>query len=178
MKEVEIKIKINSAEQVLKQLQNKGCQFSAEIIQEDIVFIPNEIPGVPAPAGTNVLRIRKQKDKTIFTLKQSMKGNHLAKLEKEVEIEDSGEMAEIIRLLGYKEIAHTNKVRRKCRYGDYEICVDRIKELGDFLEMEKMTAEDPHQVQAEMFQVLDNLGINITEKIDVGYDVLYFRKYN
>lgn len=178
MKEVEIKIRIADVESLIKQLESQGCKLSEALTQEDVVYIPNEIPGVPAPAGTNVLRIRKQGGKTIFTLKQSSAGNHLAKLEHEVEIENGQEMERIIMLLGFKEIARTTKTRRKCKLADYEICVDRVDELGDFLEMEKMTSEDPKKVQDTMLELLYKIGIDVSQRVNVGYDVLYFQKHN
>ena len=37
------------------------------IIQEDFVYIPNEVQSVPVEPGVNVLRIRKQGEKIFFT---------------------------------------------------------------------------------------------------------------
>ncbi len=177
MKEVEIKIQINNVEEVVKNLQNQGCEFSSPIIQRDVVYIPVSEPTVPVPAGTNVLRIRHQGDKTIFTLKRSDVGNHLSKLEHELEISNAEQMAEIIKLLGFKMIADTTKTRRKCKINGFEICVDQVEKLGDFLEIEKMTDEDPALAQQEMMEFLSKLNIDTSQRMDVGYDVLWVRKY-
>ena len=73
------------------------------------------------------------------------KGDHLSKLEHELEISDGEGMDCVTKLFGYKVIADTAKTRRKCRTGKYKICVDSVKERGIFLKIEEMTAEDPAQ---------------------------------
>ncbi len=176
MKEVEIKIKVNDFNDIKKKFEDLGCIFSEAIEQSDMVYIPNSEPGVPVPPGTNVLRIRKQKGKTLFTLKQGHPGNHLAKLERELEILDSVQMDDIIKLLGFKEIALVNKKRIKGKIKEFEICLDEVEGLGSYLEMEKMTAGDPAVAQQEMLDFLSGLDINISAREKMGYDVLIFQK--
>ena len=36
----------------------------------------------------------------------------------------------------------------KCKYKEYEICLDEVEELGSFIEVEKMSDEDGEKVQA------------------------------
>jgi adenylate cyclase class 2 len=177
MREVEVKIQIPDCEKIVNLLNKHGCVFGEPVTQHDTVYIPNDQPTVPCPPGTNVLRIRRQQGKNIFTLKQSDKHNHLSKLELELEVADGEEMDKIIKLLGFKIIADTTKTRRTCKINDYEICVDQVNELGDYLEIEKMTKEDPLQVQQEMLSYLSDLGIDVSQQVHVGYDVLYVRKF-
>ncbi len=177
MKEVEIKIQIINPEEIIKTLENNGCVFSEPIVQRDTVYIPNEQLTVPVPPEVNVLRIRRQKDKIFLTLKRPDVNNHLSKLEHELEIADAEQMTEIIKLLGFKVVADTTKTRRKCKINDYEICVDHVEGLGDFLEMEKITDEDPLVVQNALLEFLLKLKIDTSQKMDVGYDVLYVRKH-
>ncbi len=177
MKEVEVKIKIADASHIVESLTALGCAFGEPIAQRDIVYIPDGVPTVPCPAGTNVLRIRLQGGRKFFTLKRSDPGNHLSKLEHELEISDDKQMDEIIKLLGFKIVADTVKMRQKCEINGYEICVDRVNELGDFLEMEKMTDGDPVKAQQEMLEYLLGLGIDASMRMDAGYDVLYVQKY-
>jgi adenylate cyclase, class 2 len=177
MREVEIKIQVPDIGGIIRKLESHGCVFGEPVVQRDVVYIPNDVFEMPTPAGTNVLRIRKQGGKNILTLKQSDKGNHLSKLEHELEISDDAQMDAIIKLLGFKIITDTTKIRRKCKAGEYEICVDAVEDLGDYLEMEKITDQDPKTVQQEMLKYLSDIGIDASRQIDVGYDVLYFRKY-
>ncbi|MCL5666833.1 MAG: class IV adenylate cyclase [Patescibacteria group bacterium] len=177
MKEVEVKIKVADINKAIRILKDHGCVLGAPVKQRDIVYIPNEIPDVPVPAGTNVLRIRQQVGKSIFTLKRSDQGNHLSKLEREVEIFNKKQMHEIIKLLEFKVIADITKIRRKGKVGEYEICADKVKELGDFLEIEHLTDKDPNQAQKKMLGFLQSCGIDTSQREMVGYDVLYVQKF-
>jgi len=176
MREVEIKIQISDPEKIANILENNGCVFGESIVQHDVVYIPQDQPTVPVQAGINVLRIRRQGDKTLLTLKRSDLENHLSKLEHELEVSNPEEMDKIIQLLGFKIIADTIKTRRKCKINGFEICIDHVNELGDYLEIEKMTDEDPTKAQEEMLKYLSNMGIDVTGRVDVGYDILYVRK--
>jgi len=174
MKEVEIKIRIDDIGSVIKQLEAKGCVFGLPLSQEDDIFIPLSEPTVPVGLGTNVLRIRRQAGKNLLTLKQ---GQELAKIERELEISDPETLEQIILMLGFKKIVQINKIRRKCKMGDLEICVDDVKGLGGFVEVEKITAEDPGQVQKELLSFIANLGVDVSKRETVGYDILYVQKY-
>lgn len=178
MKEVEIKIQVDNLEEITKLLVKKGCMFSEAFTQDDRVYIENSQPTVPVPPGVNVLRIRKEAKRTLFTLKRSDEHNHLSKLECELEISDPEQMEIIIGLLNYKEIAHTTKTRRTCKVNDFEICLDHVNELGDYLEIEKITDENPLMVQDQMLSYLSELGIDINKRVKVGYDVLFVQKYS
>jgi adenylate cyclase class 2 len=177
MKEVEIKIQISDPEKIVKILTDYGCVFSEPITQRDVVYVPDGITTLPTPIGVNVLRIRHQQDKTLLTLKRRDSANQLSKLEHELEISDAGQMETIIKLLGFNQISDVTKIRRKCKIDDYEICFDNIKDLGQFLEMEKLTDENEDDIQAEMLRFLSSLNIDTSQRMDVGYDVLVFRKY-
>lgn len=177
MKEVEIKIKIENPEKVRKILEDYGCVFSEPITQQDVVYVPEHITTLPTPIGVNVLRIRHQQNKTILTLKRRESANMLSKLEHELEISDAGQMETIIKLLGFNQISDITKTRCKCKINGYEICLDDVKGLGQFLEMEKLTDENEDETQAAMIQFLLSLNIDTEQRMDVGYDVLAFRKH-
>ncbi len=177
MKEVEVKIELENIQAVQEILEAQGCQFSDPLIQRDLVYIPTSVPTVPCPAGTNVLRIRMQEGMFLLTLKRSDPGNHLSKLEHELEISSFEEMDKIIKLLDFKLVADTTKTRQKCKINGYEICLDEVNNLGKFLEIEKMTDQDPSGVQQEMIAFLQGLGVDTSKRMTVGYDVLWVQKH-
>ena len=174
MKEVEIKLRVEDTGKVIEQLEAQGCVFEPPISQEDDIFIPLSEPTVPVGLGVNVLRIRRQGGKNLFTLKQ---GQELAKIERELEISDPETLEQIILMLGFKKIVQINKTRRKCKMGDLEICVDDVEGLGSFVEVEKITAEEPQKVQAELLGFVANLGVDVSRRETVGYDILFVKKY-
>lgn len=174
MKEIEVKIRVENLEQVVLQLEGQGCVFSAPVSQQDDIFIPLSEPTVPVAMGINVLRIRRENGRNLFTLKQ---GQELAKIERELEISDPKTLEEIISMLGFKRVVQLSKVRRKCRMGELEICADRVEGLGDFVEVEKITAEDSQAVQAELLKFLQGLGVDISKRETVGYDILFVQQH-
>jgi adenylate cyclase, class 2 len=130
------------------------------------------------PLGTNVLRIRKAKGKIIFTLKQAQK-NELDCIEKELEITNAKEMKDILEILGYKESVHVHKTRLKATLNDMEICLDEVKDLGSFIEVEKLTDEvDGEKVQNELFDFLQTVGVKKEDRVTRGYDTLMWLKDN
>ena len=134
MQEIEVKARIKDIDSLVSLLEKKGCTFSAPIHQIDTVYIPRG-KSIPVGKGENVLRIRKQNDKYILTLKQTVT-NQLDCIEKETYIEDPHALHEILLLLGFVETSTVEKTRRTARLNEYEICIDQVADLGNFIEVE------------------------------------------
>ncbi len=177
MKEIEVKIEIEDIGKIQSLLESKGLVFGGIVTQRDVVYVPQNITDLPCPAGTNVLRIRTQGETSILTLKRSDPGNHLSKTEHETEVKNPKELALIIEQLGFKKITDTSKSRTKCKVKKYEICLDNVEDVGDFLEIEELTDRDPLVSQKEMLEYLKSLDVDVSKRVDVGYDVLWFRKF-
>ena len=178
MKEIEVKAHLKNREQVIENLCALGCQFTEPITQNDTIFVPLGFElGKSVKSGINVLRIRKTNDQIIFTLKQSQ-ANELACIEKELLIDNDKEMEEIFKLLGFYEAVKVNKVRLKCQYKNYEVCIDKVEDLGDFIEVESITDEDEEKVQKELFDFLQSIGISSSDREMHGYDTLVHNKLN
>jgi adenylate cyclase class 2 len=176
MKEVEIKFKAGDLESLKTKLEALGFVLKAPLKQEDIIFIPEDEPTVPVRAGINVLRIRKQSGEARLTLKQSDKNNHLSKLEHEIKIFDAEVAEKIITCLKFKEMARVQKIRTTAKNQEYEVCLDEVEGLGNFIEVEKITDEDPQEVQARMLEFVRTLGIDPANRVHFGYDILMVQK--
>jgi adenylate cyclase, class 2 len=180
-REIEIKAEVENLEDLVSKLESLGCKFSNAVKQADRIYIGNG-QGIPAPRGTNVLRIREQDGKYLFTLKQAQT-NQLDSLERETHIEDPKVMYDIFKLLGFYEVAMVTKVRRKTTYQEYEICIDQVEELGSFIEIEKvvetdyeMSDEESMKVQEELMAVLTSFGVDPAKRVFTGYDNLMVAK--
>lgn len=172
MREMEVKARLHNRDSLIDRLISLGCSFSQPTVQHDRIFLPigSEIPVDP---GVNVLRIREQDGRCIFTLKQPMK-NQLDCIERELEIDSSCEMIEICKLLGFYESSQVKKQRQKIKYNDLQICLDNVEGLGDFIEVEKITSDDEDSdiIQNELFNFLESLGVGKRDRVFDGYDVL------
>ncbi len=174
IKEIEVKAKIQDKENLIKTFEKEGIPFGIEVIQNDSVFINYSEKYADYPDGAVFARIRVTKDKVLFTVKKpqgSMK-NNLSKLEKEVVVSDAKITSEMIELMGYKKAMELNKKRRKANFNNYEICIDEVEGLGDFIEVEKMSDEDDEVVFNELFSFLEKFGIKKEDRVMVGYDIL------
>lgn len=180
MYEVEVKARLRNRKAVIQKLKSLGCKFSEELHQIDHIFLPEGKP-FPEPLGTPALRVRKENEKTIFTLKITQTGRQDC-IERELEIKDGERMIEIVKLLKFYEIPSVNKKRIKTHVGDIEIVLDKVKDLGEFIEAEKIvTHVDPKErikIQQELYSFLDTLGISKKDRIIEGkYPHMLWEKF-
>lgn len=178
-KEIENKIQVKEFETFQNKLKEQGCVFAEPIAQDDMVFINYEGEYTLFPEGVNYLRIRQTKDKSFFTLKRSGgESDRLTKIERETTISDPNQMRDALLFMGYKEAVRVKKVRTKTNFKGYEICFDSVEELGNFIEIEKITDEDPETVRKSMLDFLEGFGIDVAERVYDGYDTLMYLKLN
>lgn len=176
MKEIEVKAKVYDPALLLKNLKNLGADFSGPTIQVDSIYVKDKNVFLDFKPETNFLRIREQNGKTVFTLKRSVI-NELDKIEKELEIKDKKVMAEILELMDYHEAVKIIKIRRKCYLNNYEICLDKVEDLGSFVEVESLVKDgNSLKIQSEMFEFLETLGVNKSDQVFEGYDTMIFKQ--
>ena len=189
MQEIEVKARIRHKDELLNKLEGLGCKFSEPITQRDRIFISKSLSRVPVNNGDNVLRIREQDGRYIFTLKQQV-SNQMDCIEKETEIANPQAMYDAFELLGFHEIAQVNKTRKKSSFnhetlGKMEICIDDVENLGSYIEAEVFAPQgylplhggtDGTKVQKELFEFLKTLGVKKGDQVTDGYDVLLKNK--
>ena len=179
MREIEVKARVKSIEDVIAQLEAHGAKVNDVVHQRDEVF------GLPGVAGDDSnsepwLRIRtetKNNEKTYtFTLKKSIT-NQLDSIEHETAVVDADELRQIILHSGFVPYSDITKTRRKAKIGDVEICLDSVESLGEFVEAEKMTNEeaDYEVVVSELWQTLREIGVDRSSEVTDGYDVMMKR---
>jgi len=132
--------------------------------------------------GTPVFRVRKENEKVLFTLKITQSGRQDC-IERELEIMDGDKMIEIVKLLKFYEVPSVDKKRIKTHVGDVEVVLDTVKDLGDFIEAEKIvTHTDPEErkkIQEELFDFLGTIGISKEDRvIDGKYPIMLWEKFN
>ena len=177
MKEIEVKAQLNNKETVLQELEKLGCVLSEPITQIDTVYA--KIVGSVSEYAKNdhFLRIREKSDgRYIFTVKADPTKHALVKTEHETEILNPVEMRKAIFLMGYHIANKLTKIRQIGHYKDYEICVDEVEGLGSFIEVEKISDEDPEIVLTELKKLLFTLGILPEDETKKGYDIMVIEK--
>ncbi|QQR50522.1 class IV adenylate cyclase [Candidatus Nomurabacteria bacterium] len=177
-KEIEVKAKLKDKEKIIEKLTELGCTLSAPVVQDDITFVDQNYGAYDEfQTGKNILRIRESNGKFIFTLKQPNK-NEFDAIEHETEIADPVEFKAALLVMGYKEVVYIHKERIKTTYQDIEICLDEVRDLGSFIEAEKIMDEDVDAeiVQKELFNFLVSLGVDLNDQVTHGYDTMVYIK--
>lgn len=180
-REIEVKARVKNFDQIIAKLKELGAEFLEPIIQDDQIFVEKNYGDfVKMHLGANILRIRTvNNEKSFFTLKQSIK-NELDCIEKQTEITKPKEMYDAIIMMGYVNVVNIYKTRQKVKYTDYTVCLDQVRDLGNFIEIERLFQDDKEAdgVQDEIIKFLQTLGV---EKNDIemhGYDTLMYLKLN
>lgn len=170
MKEVELKIKLNNPEKIVKHLKTLGVEFSAPKTQFDKVYLQTGV-NYPLKLGTNVLRIREEEGKYLFTLKRP-EGIELSKVEYETWVQDPNELEKILLDIGWVKYVEIRKTRCKAKIGEVNLCLDSIEGLGDFLEGEIFDENGGLEVQEKLKSLFLSWGVSVDEIVSEGYDVM------
>jgi adenylate cyclase class 2 len=91
--------------------------------------------------------------------------------EYETEISDIQQFRNVFKVLGFKTLVTVDKVRKSWNYQDYEISMDSIKDLGDFVEIEYKGegSPDPKKTTNEMIEFLKSQNVGKIERNYLGY---------
>ncbi len=176
MREIEVKARVADKKLLLNTLDQGGITLTAPITQRDRVY---GLVGVDGQSDNSApwLRVREQtradETTTIFTLKRSVT-NQLDSIEHETVVENTEELIKIISNLEFAPYSDLKKTRQIGHYDGIEICVDTVSDLGDFIEVEKITEEDVDYdaVIEELWSVLERFGVDRSDEVTDGYDVL------
>jgi predicted adenylyl cyclase CyaB len=180
MYEVEVKARLLNRESVVKKLNDLGCKFGEELHQVDTIFAPKGTSYPLFPLGAPAIRVRKSNNQYLFTLKIPQ-SSHQDCIEREMKIEDGPMMIDIFQLMKWDSLPTVDKKRIKTNYQDMEIVLDTVKDLGEFIEAEKIvksdSQEDRKRTQEELFAFLETLGVSKEDRvIDGKYDIMLYEK--
>ncbi len=176
MREIEVKARIKNKDEILENLKKIGCVFEDVRKQVDVVYVEKVGDLKTFLSNKIFLRIRESNGKFIFTLKSNGE-NSLTKIEHETEVISKEGIEGILETLNYVPAVTTKKTRYITHYNNFEICVDNVEGLGDFIEVETITNEgDAEPIQDEMFSFLESLGVKKEDRVFDGYDILILKK--
>ena len=172
--EIEIQVSIENNKPLINFLE-KNADFKKESHQIDEYFSPTHRNFVEARPLKEWLRLRDSGGKYSINYKnwhydKDGKGHHCD--EYEAKIEDLNQLKKILDVLNFKPLVKVDKIRKTWVYKDYEIAVDSVKGLGDFVEIEYIGREekvDPKKITEEMINFLKSVGCGQIKRNYVGY---------
>ena len=178
MNEVEVKIKVDNIDDILKKLDSLNCELTSPKKQKDVIFISSSMKEYKIVEGTVVLRTRTENDKEFFTLKRQS-GVNLSSKEYNLEIQGVETLHQMLELMNFKKLVEVTKVRIEGKLNQYNICIDKVENLGNFIELELLTDRDDfNKIQDEMIDYLKKINIDTSERSIVPYDTQIFNLNN
>jgi adenylate cyclase class 2 len=170
MQEIEIKFKVDDIEKFKKDIINKGCTLSEVLNQSDTIYLFDLNDTLKGPDKV-VVRIRNVNGKSELNLKRKSKIDFQAE-EIEFGVEDPDKANSFLLNLGLKEWVKIEKKRVYTKYKDFNICIDDVKRLGTFVEIEIVTEESdkPEYFEKEILKAANELGIDTSNRINNFYD--------
>lgn len=172
--EIEIKVTIEKLA-VLKDFLEANATFKAEKHQVDEYFSPKHEDFMSVRPVNEWLRLRMNDGKCSMDYKLWHRGEHNESEycdEIETGVESMEQARKILTALKFRSIGKVDKVRRAWIYKDFEIAIDSVKGLNDFVEIEYIGKDgnmEFKQIVDDMIAFLKGLDCGKIAKIDTGY---------
>lgn len=172
--EIEIQVRIENSRDLLKFLK-KSAKFIAEEHQVDRYFTPADRNFISVKPVKEWLRLREASGKYSINYKNwhyDKDGRSQYSDEYETKIEEIEPFEKIFSALKMKQLATVDKTRKIWIYKSYEVAIDSVKKLGDFVEVEykgKSSSKKPEEITKEMINFLKQHNCGIITRNYVGY---------
>jgi len=175
--EIEIQVKVESIKPLLEFLRKHG-KFKSKLHQTDNYFTPAHHNFLDVRPVSEWLRLRDTEGNYSINYKNwyfDKDGRSYHCDEFETKVDNLAPMKKIFKVLNFKPIVKVDKLRETWTYKTYEIAIDSVKGLGNFVEIEyigKGEKVDPKKTTTEMIDFLKNLGCGKIKRNYLGYPFL------
>lgn len=176
MNDVEIEITVNiENNKPLMEFLEKNAEFEKEKHQIDEYFSPAHRDFLDVRPVKEWLRLRDADGEYSINYKNwhyDKNGKSYHCDEYETKVEDLRQIKKILDILNFKSLVKVDKIRKTWIYKDYEIDIDSVKKLGDFVEIEYIGKDenvDPKKITEKMIDFLKNLGCGKIKRDYIGY---------
>lgn len=172
--EIEITVNIENNKPLMEFLE-KNAEFKSEKHQIDEYFSPAHRNFIEIRPVKEWLRLRDADGEYSINYKNwhyDKNGKSYHCDEYETKVEDLNQIKKILDILNFKSLVKVDKIRKTWIYKDYEIDIDSVKKLGDFVEIEYIGKDenvDPKKITEEMIDFLKNLGCGKIKRDYIGY---------
>jgi predicted adenylyl cyclase CyaB len=177
-KEIEIQVQVEHIKPLLGFLK-KNAELIGESSQIDRYFTPQHRNFLDKYPTEEWLRLRDAGGKFTITYKKwkyDENDQGLYADEYETIVQDINQMENIFKSVDMKEVATVNKISRQTWiYKDYEVVIDNIKGLGQFVELEycgKSKSPDHKKINAQMIKFLKDVGCGKVTQNHSGYPIM------
>ena len=159
MIEVEIRAKIKDINSIKEHLDLIDAQFVNNIEQVDRIFGHSKFldKDTKIIEGGLSARIRQVNNTSKLEFKEIIRNGGGFEIEAKLDNTDSG--IELLEKLGFKEAFTISKIRDVYKFNDFEIAIDQVKHLGNFIEIEKMVSlkEEINKARKDCLELLEQI---------------------
>lgn len=181
--EIEIKVRVEDSSALLGFLKEKG-EFKGEKHQVDAYYTPAHRNFLDQAPVKEWFRLRQEGSEQSINYKNwhiNDDGSTYHCDEYEVNVDDLEKTKLIFDALNFKPLIVVDKTRRIFIYNDFEVELDTVKDLGDYIEVEykgKNTTATPKEITDSMVNFIESNGAKILERDFSGYPFLLLKKYH
>lgn len=184
MKEIEILVEVYEDMEKLKEVFKNFNYIGLKKTIDEYYYDPLRETLKPDKNGglNHCLRLRKKNNEYSITYKDDVfeNGKWLYSDEYETKVESLEMTQEILKKLGLVKFIEIDNEKETYTYENYEIVIENVKDLGIFVEVEYCTNDDV-DVKVEKNKIqefINNLGINVSEELNMGKPEMYMKKHN
>ena len=161
MMELEIKVPCEDLDGLESRLKRMGANHVEDLDQIDLYF---SHPARDFGNTDEALRLRRENERSVITYK-GPKLDKDTKLREEIElgVEDLDRMSLVLERLGFRPVMRIMKKRTVYELRGIHFCLDRLPELGDFVEME-WQGEDLDAGKGKIMELKQELGLRGNER--------------
>ena len=161
MLEIELKALCASHDEMRAKLDAMGAGRGKTVHEADQYF---NHPSRDFKETNEALRLRMEDDQCRITYKgPRLAGVAKSRFEAETAIGDAAVMTDVLEKLGFVKSGTVEKTREFYSIGDITVCLDDVKTLGTFIELEKL-GEDKDSIEKELLACAASLGITEFER--------------
>lgn len=178
--EVELKFPLLNTQDLIKKLNSITQPIKEGDYQKDIYYIPTHRNFLDKKPVSEWLRLRESNKGTSLDYKKwyNENGNKTVSCDEfETKIENIEALKRIFKNLNFKEIIIVKKLRSIWNYKNTEIAIDKVKELGYFIEIEaKGNFANIEKAKKHLYEILKELGAEVGEQDFEGYPYKILKK--
>lgn len=172
--EIEIQTQVDDSA-VLRAFLEANAQFLGEAHQLDEYYSPPDRDFLSVRPVNEWLRLRDADGKASMNYKnwyQGEDGRSQYCDEYETPLADIDQARKILFALKHRLLTKVDKTRASWRYQDYEVSLDHVEGLGDFVEVEfkgDVVGRNPSDINTQMIAFLKEHGCGKIRRNFVGY---------
>lgn len=171
--EVESRVKLNTGEEqrLIDQLAARHIELKAPVPQRDVYYAERGFRDRVLGPGSAITRIRYTPSEVTLNMKR-LTGHGGIWEEVETRIQDGDVAERIMAAMGAELAVVVRKTRRSGQFGEVEVQIDDVEELGTYLEVAVQVDQDTHRARELIDRLLRDLDIPAHRVELRGYPVI------